>query len=276
MHKVNIVCNWGGKYISEFFGDFVNFESSKQVNLYIDSVPKAKSKSSLDIVWVVESRGISNSLLGGVHSKVVGSYENFDYVLTHDEDLLSRFPDKAIQFLYGSTWIKDYSFPEKVFGVSTVVGHKSIVSGHHIRKDLWNRQGEIVIPKNFFMSSRGGSIKNFGNNPRLGDDKLPLFDNMFHIVIENEYLNNWFTEKIMDCFQTKTIPIYWGCPNIGQWFNGDGIIMVSSVDEIIEACNALTPDIYTKKIKELEENYILSKEYCNLSDRIINKVKGLL
>jgi hypothetical protein len=37
---------------------------------------------------------------------------------------------------------------------------------------------------------------------------------MFHIAVENVKIDNWYTEKISQSFATKTVPIYWGCPNI--------------------------------------------------------------
>jgi hypothetical protein len=30
-------------------------------------------------------------------------------------------------------------------------------------------------------------------------------------------MENWVTEKIVDCVITGTVPIYWGAPNIGEY-----------------------------------------------------------
>jgi hypothetical protein len=46
---------------------------------------------------------------------------------------------------------------------------------------------------------------------------------MFGVAIENVSHRGWFTEKILDCFLLKTIPIYWGCSNIEDYFNPKGI-----------------------------------------------------
>jgi hypothetical protein len=37
---------------------------------------------------------------------------------------------------------------------------------------------------------------------------------MFHIAVENSFSENWYTEKIGQAFISKTLPIYWGCPNL--------------------------------------------------------------
>jgi hypothetical protein len=41
---------------------------------------------------------------------------------------------------------------------------------------------------------------------------------------EGENYFSYFSEKITDCILNKTSPIYWGCSNIGDFFNMDGII----------------------------------------------------
>lgn len=50
---------------------------------------------------------------------------------------------------------------------------------------------------------------------------------MFSIIIENNSVDNYFTEKLLNCFAVGTVPIYLGCPNIGEFFNRNGIIEVS-------------------------------------------------
>ena len=55
-------------------------------------------------------------------------------------------------------------------------------------------------------------------------DKSEMFtDSMFHVAIENTSHKNYFTEKLHDCILTHTIPIYWGCPNISEFYNTDGL-----------------------------------------------------
>ena len=55
-------------------------------------------------------------------------------------------------------------------------------------------------------------LKIFEDNKKISHskDKTELFiDSMFHIAIENNKAINYFTEKLIDCFVSKTIPIYW-------------------------------------------------------------------
>ena len=40
----------------------------------------------------------------------------------------------------------------------------------------------------------------------------------YSIAIENSSQSNYFSEKIIDCMLLWTIPLYWGCPNISDYF----------------------------------------------------------
>jgi hypothetical protein len=37
--------------------------------------------------------------------------------------------------------------------------------------------------------------------------------------VESSSETEIFTERLIDCLVTKTIPIYWGCPNISDFFD---------------------------------------------------------
>jgi hypothetical protein len=61
--------------------------------------------------------------------------------------------------------------------------------------------------------------------------KIEIFETyMFSIVIENSRQIHYFTEKIIDCLLTKTIPIYYGCPNISDYFDTSGWIILETRD----------------------------------------------
>jgi hypothetical protein len=93
---------------------------------------------------------------------------------------------------------------------------------------------------------------------RIGSDNSPwpdkseaINDYMFQIVIENDSYSTYFTEKVTDCFATGTIPIYWGAPDIGDYFNMDGIIVLDEHFEI----NSLTKELYYSKLSAVKDNF---------------------
>jgi hypothetical protein len=205
----------------------------------------------------------------------------YTYVFTYHQQVLDNCK-KAIQFICVHTWIRNYQFPQKKFGVSTLVGGKTkpTMEGLDYRHNLWHRQNEIKIPKDFYLSSAypyaGADYRNsLVLNTKL-EDKQIMFNSEYHIVIENTAIRNMFTEKILDCFQTKTIPIFYGCSNIGDFFNADGILMAKNVDDIINICNSLTPEIYNTKLVAIEDNYQRSMEYITAAQVLDNKLNEIL
>ena len=85
---------------------------------------------------------------------------------------------------------------------------------------------------------------------------------MFHIGVENVNYNNWYTEKITDAFATKTLPIYWGCPNLGDLgYDERGIIRFSMSDELVKIVNVLTPEMYYERLPYIEYNCEMVKHH---------------
>ena len=193
----------------------------------------------------------------------------YTHLLTFHEELLTN--PKARLFLAMNIWVRRY-VSKKKFCVSTVVGGKNDpqMAGYAMRHDLWRRKESITIPKDFFLSGNTPfphvfvpwSEANYRNNLVLGVSKEPMFDSMFHIAIENTSIRNYFSEKILDCFQSRTVPIYCGCTNIGDFFNIDGIIVANSLQNIIDACNSLTPERYYAMLPAVEDNFNRSEKWC--------------
>jgi hypothetical protein len=46
----------------------------------------------------------------------------------------------------------------------------------------------------------------------------------FMICFENTSMTNYLTEKLLNSYTCGTIPIYWGCPNLGDYVNMDAIL----------------------------------------------------
>ncbi len=84
---------------------------------------------------------------------------------------------------------------------------------------------------------------------------------MFSITIENSKEDYMFTEKLIDCFLTGTIPIYYGCPSIGNFFNSNGIIMIDSLEDLSTILPTLNEELYNNMRPYIEENYKTAQQY---------------
>lgn len=243
------------------------------VIIYIDCLPVREHPDEAVILYLREPDEIYTYV-----DYAIANQSKFRYILTYDDRVLENCAN-AVKFEFGTTWIYGYDEnARKFFGVSTIIGNKEKTDGHITRKKVWMRGGEMNHTV-FFISSHDDTI-NTGLWPVLSPEphkKVAAFGYHYHIAIENVRRNSYFTEKLIDCFQTRTVPIYWGCPNIGDYFNTDGMLIANTVDEIIEKANSLRPDDYERMLPAIEENYERSKQWCvPPNDRLIRKLKGLI
>ena len=84
---------------------------------------------------------------------------------------------------------------------------------------------------------------------------------MFSIVVENSIEADYFTEKILDCFLSGTIPIYVGSKTTSNYFDSDGIIYFEGDEDLPSILEKLNNDLYESKIKSVKNNFELAKQY---------------
>jgi hypothetical protein len=266
MYNVEKISNWDIR---------VTMETNKPCELYVDNFPTTE-KNSIRILWVVEPDEVSR-----IKDVVLGRYNEFDLILTFDTEILEKCPNARLH-TFGMTWILDYDLnQEKEFCVTSLIGGKQLSPNHLLRQQLPQIKEKVTnIPIHLF-----GSINNPFNGEGIdkrmqdGDRKNELFYSQFHIAIENFSKKDFFTEKLMDCFQTKTIPIYMGCTNIGDFFDTRGMFIVNSLEEIENVCSSLTPQTYEDMKPYVEKNYELSQSHAHFRERlketVINYVNNL-
>lgn len=236
--------------------------------IWIDKIEDTKDASDqMRILFLCEPNVITQ-----IADKVCEVHERWDYILSHNRRVLLRCPN-SIRFPYGTSWIRDYSFPHKAFGVSHMVTAANWTNGHTLRRTIWARDKDIRVPMRFFISHKVTDLESRGYV--LGDSKAPLFDTQFHLAIENSSTKNYFTEKIIDCFQTKTVPIYYGAKNIGRFFNRRGIFVVRNADEAVATCNSLTASTYDSMHAAIEDNYTRSMAWLDIHGRLQRVVTEL-
>jgi hypothetical protein len=106
------------------------------------------------------------------------------------------------------------------------------------------------------------------------DNKLiGLKDYAFSITMENSTYPLGYTEKIADCFATGTIPIYYGCKDIGKVFNEDGIIWLDDNFKIED----LSFDLYYSKMDAIKDKFNRIKNLPTAEDYIYSMhIKSIL
>jgi hypothetical protein len=193
------------------------------------------SDNKKNIGWLTESKEVdpvSNSLLINEYKNFI---DNYTYIFTHNKKMLDLH-EKIKWVPAECTWVRYPKIYEKNKLISAVIGD-----------NIWGDESR----KRFnFSESIKTSLDLFGNgrNPiKYREDGLK--DYMFSICWENSIYPGYFTEKILDCFATGTIPIYRGDPEIGSVFNMDGIILLEDFN-----LYDLNKELYYSKINAIQDN----------------------
>lgn len=216
------------------------------------------------------------------------NYNQFDLIFTYDRELSTIENVRIINF--GSLHT-EYVPTEKSFSVSFLLSSgcgRADLEGYSIRRNLLSAFRKSDIKINFFLSSarlvitrdivdemmrvmEAGIISVF----RLEEKKDPMFTSMFHVAIENTKVDNYFTEKLIDCFRTYTVPIYYGTDRVVELFDRNGIIIVNNENEISDVISSLKPSDYWDRLEAIKNNFKIAEKYINpmdvLHDMIMNE-----
>jgi hypothetical protein len=99
------------------------------------------------------------------------------------------------------------------------------------------------------LYGRGHDAKHYGKSykgPLNYDGNCKyrgLLDYEYSIALENSQQNNYFSEKLADAYLSWSVPIYWGCPNIANFFpeksyHSIDINHANPIEEINEIINS--------------------------------------
>ena len=238
-------------------------------SLFVDDTPKSpQDLSSINILVLQEPNEYF-----GLHDWAIQNHSVFSFILTWSDKVINNTPN-SILFPFGNLWISKEQYQKsynKKFEISHLQGKKLMTYGHSLRHEISHRRNEIKIPIHFFETHGGMS-----SVEEAAKSKEYIFGNsMFGVVIENTPHRGYFTEKIMDCFALKTLPIYWGCSNISDYFDKKGIISFKDVDDFIYIINNLDENYYKEHLEVIEKNYQTAINYIEYEVRIIEKIKEI-
>ena len=167
-----------------------------------------------------------------------------------------------------STWqirkpfsmLASLEIPTKLKKLSTIMSGKQKTPGQVQRLKVLSEVQKAFPEIDIF--GRGLSDKSFGKSykGKLDDNQYckfnGLIDYKYSLALENSSHNNYFTEKLIDCFLTWTKPIYWGCPNVFDYFPRQALSWVDitrsdAVDAILEAVEEPIDYEALRKAREL-------------------------
>lgn len=205
-----------------------------------------------------------------IFDKNKGLEKDFDLIFTHTERFLEKFDNARLVPYCAGIWysikdpngnnnepVKDW-YENKNKNISIVSSAKVMCELHKLRIN-WAKQCKQYGWADTFGDFDGGKIVPIGES---------LKNYRYSIAIENQIEPYWFTEKIVNCFATMTIPVYIGATKIDRFFNPDGIIQVSpkdydNLEKIIKKC---TKEYYDERLDIVKENYYKAFQFENIND----------
>ncbi len=182
----------------------------------------------------------------------------FRYVLTHNTGLLCRLSNARF-VAHGGSMLDAVEQPviEKTKRISLIASNKRDTSGQRLRHNivLWAAQ-------------------NAPDLEALGRGYQPLVDKsdghgpyIASVVIENSREPGYFTEKLIDSFLCRSVPIYWGAPDIEHFFDTRGMICCATSEEVQQAVQQFSAEDYAARQTFLEQNRILAMQYLDFFGR---------
>jgi hypothetical protein len=183
------------------------------------------------------------------------NYHLYDMVITHDHEMLD-VDDRFVFVPHCGAWIEHenrHISHIKTKLVSMITSQKRNVPDHHKRHELISRHKNII------------DVMGRGYIP-IEPISKGLIDYMFHIAMENQRRDFYFTEKLMNPLLVGTVPIYYGMPSIDKYFDTRGMILFNDINELNTILPELSTELYQSLQPYIKINYELASEYILAED----------
>lgn len=173
------------------------------------------------------------------HCSLHTSHSNFARLYSNDRYLKGKhrvlsFPALTWSVNRTYDWLTNSAPPEKSRALSTVTSNLSWLPGHKRRLQFLKRVGSTL------------DLDWFGRGFSPLDDKWDgIAPYRYSIAIENTRSPHYWTEKLLDCFTSWTMPIYCGSPNITEYFPAESMLLID-IDRPDEAVQQIREAIDSK------------------------------
>ncbi len=237
------------------------------INCYNDTYVKGEVEPG-SIALLIEPRSIQP----GIYAYMEQNYKRFRMIFTHDSKLI-ELCDNAKLILWGGGCggISQYKLIPKTKCVSMVSSNKTMCDLHVARIEL--ARALRGVPRVDVMGTVDGGLY-------VEPDGI-YQQYRFSIAFENYIDNDWFTEKICNCFANKVVPLYYGARDIGKYFNRFGIYSFKEIEHLKNFVinHSAWNDwemIYDSLQPYIEDNYKRVQAYATFEQWFFNEYEGLL
>lgn len=147
--------------------------------------------------------------------------KQFALIITCQKEIINN----ASYDLGGHPWFVNKNYDElmeiqsvpKTKKISLITSNKVLTDGHKKRLEFSYKL------KNYFKEG----IDLYGRGINDFDDKWDvLAPYQYSVTIENDYCDDYLSEKFFDCHLAFTYPLYYGCPNAEKYFSPNSFIRI--------------------------------------------------
>ncbi|MEO1045680.1 MAG: glycosyltransferase family 10 [Pseudomonadota bacterium] len=211
------------------------------------------------------------------HANIHKAQGEHTIVLTHNRDYIENPPGNR-QYIEAAalcpTWTVERNYDylrtnhvtEKTHLLSWVTSNASIMPQHRYRLRFLQKLKQSTLPLDLY--GRGFSP--------IADKWNGIAPYRYSIAFENAFMENYVTEKIMDCFVAETMPLYVGAPNVTDFFPKESMVIIDPDDpDIIRILEDIVhSDRYKKNRDAILEAKRIVLEECNTTARIARFVSS--
>ncbi len=188
----------------------------------------------------------------------------FHKVMSKNAALLKKLKN-GLFFYYGATSIEA---PEKTDTTkhkmaSLIASKLNQHEGHKLRHVIVDH----IRSKELDVDVMGRGYKPFENK----EDGLAPY--RYSVIIENSRESDYFTEKVVDACLCETVPIYWGAPNIADYFDTRGMIICTSEAEINAALEHMNIEDYAARLEYIKRNKQFAFNYADYIERAARTIR---
>ena len=191
--------------------------------------------------WIYEPASVIPDFVDHIKSNVHLYAKTYNKLFTHNRQIANLHDNFVLVDPGFPSWINSPKIHKKSKVASMITSTKNFTPGHRHRIHWANKlHGQL-------------DLYGRGHN-EIESKEDGLNDYMFSVSLEND--DTVYTEKLLDCFLTGTVPIYWGSDDVKNIFNNDGIIWIDSNFSV----DSLTEELYNSKKEAIQENFEIAKQ----------------
>jgi hypothetical protein len=151
------------------------------------------------------------------HKNVVHTFQGLPWHIGLDRGPRGAHGEDGFRCRFDYDAFAHMPIPEKHGLISVICSSDDSLPGHRARLDFLNR----------LQQAFGDRIQVFGRGILPVADKFDAIAPFkYHLAWENSVTPHYWSEKLGDTFLGFAYPIYWGCPNILDYFSSDSLTKI--------------------------------------------------